>query len=153
HLFTVLGSAGVGKSRLAGELGAGLGGEARVLSGRCLSYGEGITYWPLEELFREADAEEQLARALEPGRAEETFLAVRRFLESLARERPLVCVLDDLHWAEPTFLDLVDHVADWSREAPIMLLCLARPELLEVRPAWGGGKVNASALLLEPLAE
>jgi class 3 adenylate cyclase/tetratricopeptide (TPR) repeat protein len=152
HLFTVLGPAGVGKSRLAHELVARLG-DARVLSGRCLSYGEGITYWPLEEVFRAAGAEEELAAALEAGMAEETFLAVRRFLEQLARERPLVCVFDDVHWAEPTFLDLVEHVADWSRDAPILLVCLGRPELLEVRPAWGGGKVNAATMLLEPLAE
>ncbi len=152
HLFTVLGSAGVGKSRLAGELVADLD-EARVLSGRCLSYGEGITYWPLVEVYRSAGAEAELTAALETGMAEETFLAVRRFLERLAWERPLVCVFDDLHWAEPTFLDLVENVADWSRDAPILLVCLARPELLEARQAWGGGKVNAATILLEPLAE
>ena len=152
HLFTVLGSAGVGKSRLAQELVATLNG-AQVLSGRCLSYGEGITYWPLVEVFRGAGAEQRLTAALDAATAEETFLAVRRFLEEVAREQPLVLVLDDLHWAEPTFLDLVEHVADWSRDAPILLLCLARPELLEARAAWGGGKVNASAILLEPLAE
>ena len=83
--------------------------------------------------------------------AEELPWAVRRLLETLARERPLVVLLDDLHWAEPTLLDLVDHVADWSREAPILLCCLARPELLDARPGWGGGKFNASSLLLQPL--
>ena len=153
HLFTVLGPAGVGKSRLAQELVAGIQVEAQVLSGRCLSYGEGITYWPLTEIYRATGAEARLAEALAAGTAQETFLAVRRFLEELARERPLVCLLDDLHWAEPTFLDLVEHVADWSRDAPILLLCLARPELLETRPGWGGGKVNATTTLLEPLAD
>jgi hypothetical protein len=63
-----------------------------------------------------------------------------------------VVVFDDLHWGEPTFLDLVEHVADLSRDAPILLLCMARPELLDVRPAWGGGKLNATTALLEPLA-
>ena len=75
----------------------------------------------------------------------------RRLFEALARRRPLVVVLDDLQWAEPTFLDLVEHVADLSRDAPIVLLCLARPELLDVRPGWGGGKLNAASILLEPL--
>ena len=69
---------------------------------------------------------------------------MRKLLEALARERPLVVVFDDIHWAEPTFLDLVEHLADWSRDAPILLLCLARPELLDERPGWGGGKLNAT---------
>jgi predicted ATPase/class 3 adenylate cyclase len=182
HLVTVLGTAGVGKSRLAAELLAEVGGRATVLQGRCLSYGEGITYWPVTELLREAagltDADgpaatkaklqavlageerdalvaERLAGLLGLAElsdgADELPWAVRRLLESLARDRPLVVLLDDLHWAEPTLLDLVDHVADWSREAPILLCCLARPELLDARPGWGGGKFNASSLLLQPL--
>src|SRR5207248_10018755 len=64
---------------------------------------------------------------------------------------PVVCVFDDLHWAEQTFLDLVDHVADWSRDAPILLVCIARPEFLDRRPTWAGGKLNATTVLLEPL--
>jgi tetratricopeptide (TPR) repeat protein len=87
------------------------------------------------------------------GSGEETFRAVRKLFEALARERPLVVVVDDLHWAEPTFVDLVEHVADWSREAPILLLCLARPELLDERTGWGGGKLNATSILLEPLSD
>ena len=69
-----------------------------------------------------------------------------------AAERPQVVVVDDLQWAEPVFVDLVEHVADLSRDAPIFLLCVARTELLDVRPDWGGGKMNATSLLLEPLA-
>jgi predicted ATPase len=86
-----------------------------------------------------------------PG-ADEGFWAVRTLFEALARRRPLVIVFDDIHWAEPTFLDLVEHIADWTPEVPLLLLCIARPELLDVRPAWGGGKLNATALLLEPLS-
>ena len=73
-------------------------------------------------------------------------------LEARATERPQVVVIDDLQWAEPVFVDLVEHIADLSRDAPIFLLCVARNELLDVRPGWGGGKVNATSLLLEPLA-
>ncbi|MDP9226463.1 MAG: hypothetical protein M3P18_22020, partial [Actinomycetota bacterium] len=85
--------------------------------------------------------------------AEEIAWAVRRLLEALARERPLVVLFDDIHWGEPTFLDLVEQLADWSRDAPILLLCNARPELLDQRPGWGGGKMNATSILLEPLTE
>ncbi len=152
HLFTVLGPAGVGKSRLALELTESVGDRALVLSGRCLPYGEGITYWPLVEVFRAAGAEDELGVALSAAHAEETFRAVRKWLERIAAERPVVLVLDDLHWAEPTFLDLVDHIADWSRDAPILVLCMARPELLDARPAWAGGKLNATSVLLEPLS-
>ena len=71
----------------------------------------------------------------------------------MARRRPLVVVVDDIHWAEPTLLDLIDHVADWSRDAPILVVCPARPELLDVRRGWGGWKINATTILLEPLSE
>ncbi len=84
--------------------------------------------------------------------AEEIAWAVRRLLEGLARERPVIVVLDDLHWAEPSFLDLVDQLADWSREAPILLICMARPELLDASPGWGGGKLHATTIALEPLS-
>jgi class 3 adenylate cyclase/tetratricopeptide (TPR) repeat protein len=84
---------------------------------------------------------------------DELFWAVRRLFEAMARRRPLMVVFDDIHWAEPTLLDLIEHVADWSRGAPMLILSIARPELLEARPAWGGGKRNASAILLEPLNE
>jgi class 3 adenylate cyclase/tetratricopeptide (TPR) repeat protein len=159
QLFTVLGSAGVGKSRLAAEFLAGL--EARIVRGRCLSYGDGITYWPVVEILKqlgtlpEGDAGTPLRSLLGESEtladAGEIAWGFRKLLEQKAHDEPLVCVLDDLHWAEETLLDLVEHVADLSRDAPILLLCMARPELLERRPSWGGGKWNATTVLLEPL--
>ena len=179
HLVTLLGAAGVGKSRLAEEFTVGLGERATVVSGRCLPYGDGITYWPLAELLRdladEADGDlraavaarlqeepkadviaDVLAEAIGLGGGagypvEKIVWAARRLFELLAQERPLVIVFDDLQWAEPTFLELVEHVADVSRGAPIVLLCMARPELLDVSGGWGGGKLNAVSILLEPL--
>ncbi|MGH2995389.1 MAG: AAA family ATPase [Gaiellaceae bacterium] len=153
HLVTVLGPPGIGKSRLARELAVDLHGDALVLSGRCLPYGEGITYWPLREIFAAAGAEEELESALATGAPEEIFWSVRKALERRARERPLALVVEDIHWAEPTLLDLIEHLADWSRDAQLLLLCLARPELFDERPAWGAGRPNAETLTLEPLAE
>jgi len=184
HLFTILGSAGVGKTRLVNEFVASLGDHARVVHGRCLSYGEGITYWPVSEIVRAAtgigqtpggDPAADLARiakvlgdnadrdriAERVGEAigltrgepvpDETPWAIRSFLEALAADRPLVVVLEDLQWAQPLLLDLVEHIADWSREASILIIALARHELLEMRPAWGGGKRSATIISLEPL--
>ena len=184
QLFTVLGLAGVGKSRLVHELLSDLAGQALVARGRCLPYGEGITFWPLREVVSELvgvddadtpedvhaklidaiggeDGAEPVARRVAEtiglidgaGGAEEAFVAVRTLFEILARSRPLVIVFDDIHWGEPTFLDLIEHLADWSRDASILLLCLARPELLDAKPGWGGGKLNATAALLEPLSD
>jgi predicted ATPase len=184
QLFTVLGVAGVGKSRLVRELVAELAGQALVARGRCLPYGEGITFWPLLEAVKGAveledgDSPEEscakLARALEGeqggelaaqqvaeligiaeggGGAEDGFTAVRMLFETLAGGHPLLLVFDDIHWGEATFLDLLEHIADWARGAPILLICLARPELLDVRPGWGGGKLNATSVLLEPLSD
>ena len=158
HLFTILGSAGVGKSRLAQEFLAGV--DATVVTGRCLSYGEGISYWPVTEVVKQlvptGETTAPLASILgddtASGSPEEIAWAFRKLLEARASERPVVVVFDDLHWGEPTFLDLVEHVADLSRDAPILLLCMARPELLDARAAWGGGKLNATTALLEPLA-
>lgn len=176
HLMTVLGPAGIGKSRLAAELPSLVGEDARVLTGRCLAYGDGITFWPLHEIVNEAAGDKPLETIFEclggegeaalvtellaatlglaEGRAaseEETFWAVCRLVEAIAHERALVVVLEDLHWAESTFLDLVEHLAGRACDAPILLVCLARPELLEARPQWGGGKPNATSLFLEPL--
>ena len=183
HLFTLLGPAGVGKSRLVHEFVAAVRDEAEVIRARCLPYGEGITYWPIAELTQSAagigpsdtaaqardklaayvgavdgrDAiVERVASAIGLSEAsvpnEEIFWGVRRLFEAVARRRPLVVILDDLHWAEATFLDLIEHVVDLSREAPILILAVARPELLDVRPMWGGGKLNATTILLEPLS-
>jgi class 3 adenylate cyclase/tetratricopeptide (TPR) repeat protein len=177
YLFTILGTAGIGKSRLAAELVKKLTGVAIIVSGRCLAYGQGITYWPLREIVQdltrerpegglvtllegEADRDAIVARVSGAigrsdvrGTAEETFWAVRRLFEAVARERPLVVVFEDIHWAEPTLLDLIDHLAEWSRDAPILLLCLARPELLEHRPSWSGGKLNSASLTLDSLTD
>jgi class 3 adenylate cyclase/tetratricopeptide (TPR) repeat protein len=84
---------------------------------------------------------------------EETLWAIRLLLEAIARARPLVFVIDDVQWAEPTLLQLIEHVADWSTDAPVLLACMARPELLEERPDWGGGKHNATSITLEPLSD
>ena len=89
----------------------------------------------------------------EPARPEELFWAVRKTFEAVARRRPLVLVLDDIHWGEATFLDLVEHIADWTRDAPILLIAIARAELLEKRPTWGGGKRWATTMQLEPLSD
>ena len=148
RLFTLLGPAGIGKSRLVADFLERVGDSADVLRGRCLSYGEGITYWPLVEVLIAMGAEPDSVIGSSPP---ETQLAFRRLLEARAAERPQVVVIDDLQWAEPVFVDLVEHVADYSRDAPIFLLCIARTELLDLRPDWGGGKVNATSLLLEPL--
>ena len=150
RLFTLIGPAGIGKSRLVADVLEHVDGSATVARGRALSYGEGITYWPLVEMLVQLKIEPSEAIRSSPA---ETQLATRALLEERARERPLVLVIDDLHWAEEPMLDLVEHVVDWSRAAPILLLCVARPELLDVRPGWGGGKLNATSILLEPLAE
>jgi DNA-binding SARP family transcriptional activator/tetratricopeptide (TPR) repeat protein len=176
-LVTVLGPAGIGKSHLARALCTAVGDEARVLLGRCLSYGEGSTFAPLAEIVRDVagDDSHDALRGLLAGHedrdviaehittaiglsecrggSETALWAVRKLFEALARERPLVLVFDDLHWAEPSFLDLVEYVLDWTFDAPILMLGLARPELLEERPGWAGGKRNATSLLLEPLAD
>ena len=173
RLVTVLGSAGLGKSRLANELLAEIRDEATVLGGRCLPYGEGITYWPLRDIVRDlagglrrSGLDELLAGEPQGERIagqvaasvgvgdgspapEETMWAVRRLFEHVARERPLIVGFDDLQWAEPAFLELIEYIVGWTREAPILVLCLARPDLLDRHPAWHS---VGDSIMLAPLS-
>jgi class 3 adenylate cyclase/tetratricopeptide (TPR) repeat protein len=179
-LFTLYGDPGVGKSRLAREFVAGLEG-ATVLMGRCLPYGEGVTYWPLAEMVKASagiadddpldEAQRKLRaccedeavadllglavgvlEAVEGERSQQEIAwAARAWTEQLAQAQPLVLVFEDVHWGEEPLLELVEHLAATVREAPLLLLCLARSELLDVRPGWGGGRVRATAIELEPL--
>ncbi len=144
QLVTVLGLPGIGKSRLARELLEGVASEARVLVGRCLPYGEGITFWPVHEILPNETFE---------GTREEIFWRIRKQLEALAAERPLVVCFEDVHWGEPTFLDLVQYLKGWIPEGPVLLLCLARPELLDKRPDWPRNEPEATALTLDPLSD
>jgi class 3 adenylate cyclase/tetratricopeptide (TPR) repeat protein len=187
QLVTLAGVPGIGKSRLVYELFRHVehGGELVYWRhGRCLPYGEGVTFWALGEIVKaqagilETDADEDVARKLreaardpwieshlrplvglaadeEAGgnRRVESFAAWRRFLETLAEERPLVVVFEDLHWADDDLLDFVDHLVDWAADVQLLVVCTARPELLERRPAWGGGKPNALTVSLSPLSD
>ena len=181
RMTTVVGDAGLGKSRLVTEFVTRVDDRARVLWSRCLPYGEGITFWPVTELVwaaggigevespedaREkvralvADAEDgdTIAELVESaiGLREEgtgtdirqTFWAVRRLLEVLAVDGPLVTVIDDIHWAETTFLDLLQYLAGFSADHPLFVLCTSRPEIRERRPDWAS---TSLVLMLEPL--
>ncbi len=201
HMVTLIGEAGVGKSRLLREFVRGE--EARggaVRTGRCLPFGSGIVYWALGEVIRaeaeivDSDTSEQawsklsgyvndaladegagagepperraarIARSLgievpateaagddDPERSRDAFLsALRSVVEGSARNRPLVLAFEDVHWADDGMLDAVEHLAQWVR-APLMIVCLARDELLERRSGWGGGRRSATQILLEPL--
>jgi class 3 adenylate cyclase/tetratricopeptide (TPR) repeat protein len=182
YAVTITGSTGVGKSRLTEEFLARLKGQATVVRGRCLSYGEGITFWPIVEVLHDVaditerdtptEAREKLSGLLTeiddaglvaerlaallglaesaPG-IQQTFWALRKLLENLADQHPLVVVFDDIQWGEPTFLDLVEYLVDWTRMHPILLVCLARPEIQDTRPGWMTGKPNAIVLPLQPL--
>ena len=157
QVAVVIGQAGVGKSRLISEL-ARRTKNVRVLRGRCLSYGDGITYWPLREVVDQAPAGRQRDAALAaldaepPLPAAEIALRFRQLCEALAREQPLVLVLDDLHWAEPTFLELVEHLADKGR-GPILVVCVAREELFEEHADFLDGRPNAARIVLDPLSK
>ncbi len=159
-LVTVIGEAGIGKSRLAREFVKAAEPEARVLTGRCLAYGDGITYWPLREVIGELAPDDtvQVLNALLVGLPEseaiahrlaaatglsgevypvqEVRWAARRLFEQLARERPLILVFEDVHWAEPAFLDLLTHLVEVGEDASILVVCLARPDISEEHAGW-----------------
>jgi class 3 adenylate cyclase/tetratricopeptide (TPR) repeat protein len=203
HLVTVVGQAGVGKSRLLRELMTGVTQSEdppTIRRGQCPPYGAGIAYWALAEVLNEEfeirdneapevaweklrsgvttlmrelgdeSAGERNAALLaiplgleppeelrqvepDPQRMREAlFSAARAVVEAIARQRSLVLAIDDIHWADEGMLDLIDHLTRWVR-APLLLVCLARDELLERRPGWGGGRRNATTISLEPLTE
>ncbi|MBI2781342.1 MAG: AAA family ATPase [Chloroflexi bacterium] len=196
QLVTINAEPGGGKSRLVRELrgrldGAGdLADTPRWLQGRCLPYGNGLTFWALGEVVRdwagilESDdsnlSSEKLGAALaglEPddnrrtwltrsaaplagiedaagtGDREQAFAAWRQLIEGIAAERPLVVAFEDIHWADDALLAFIDHLVDRAAQVPLLVLCTARPELLEAHPSWNAGKRNASTILLEPLSE
>lgn len=183
HLVRVLGPGGVGKTRLVEEFWNQVGAQARVLGAHCLPYGEGITYWPLVVMIRQAadiaatdpppvaydklralvgsetgagrittGVAQMLGVGASAGSKTEIAWAVRRLLEILSRDRPLVVVIDDLHKAESTLLDAIEYVAEEIRDAPVMLVCIAREELLERRRGWAGAKLNSFSMSLSPLS-
>jgi class 3 adenylate cyclase/tetratricopeptide (TPR) repeat protein len=157
ELVTVIGSAGVGKSRLVAEFLERV--DAIVVRGRCLSYGEGITYWPVVEVLKQLESHMSGLELDPPTREalgvllgdegmssiDEIAWAFRKLLEAVASRRPLVTVFDDIQWGEEAFLDLVEHVAFVSTGVPILVVCMARPELLDRRGGWSG------VMRLEPL--
>ncbi|MFI7037839.1 AAA family ATPase [Microbispora rosea] len=175
RLVTVLGVPGIGKSRLVRDFVHELPAGVTVLTGRCRSYGVGITYRPIVEMveslgddWRDVQpALEESSRSTLRGLAtanasraprtgedagvEEISRAVRALLESLARRGPLVAVWEDLHWAEPTLLDLIDDLAAWLADVPVLVVRVARPELLEARPSWGDDTDRAAAFELGAL--
>jgi class 3 adenylate cyclase/tetratricopeptide (TPR) repeat protein len=201
HLVTVVGEAGVGKSRVLREFERQLSehpSAPSVRTGRCLPYGSGIVFWALGEVLRaecgivESDSSEQAWQKLrsyvadlmgtasqhsdreaaligrllgvdvppelapdedDPERMREAFLsALRRGIEAIAARRPFVIAFEDIHWADDGLLDAIEHLAQWVR-APLMLICLARDELLDRRPSWGGGRRSATQLMLSPLSD
>ena len=193
QLVTLVGVPGIGKSRLVYELRRVVDEDDELITwkqGRCLPYGEGVSYWALGEIVKaqagilESDAADATAAKLEevvgllPDEGErawvarhlrpllglgsddlsgdtrgEAFAAWRRFIEAIAESGPTVLVFEDLHWADDGLLDFVDNLVDWVDGVPLLVLCTARPELLDRRPDWGGGKRNATVVSLAPLAD
>jgi class 3 adenylate cyclase/tetratricopeptide (TPR) repeat protein len=195
QLVTVVGEPGVGKTRLVTELRKFIDDQPKIVlwrQGRCLPYGEGITFWAFGEIVKAqagilesdspTDAAEKLAIAIAAAvedaserdwfsarlaplvgaqvvdeseaaeRAESSFTAWRRFLEAVAVQRPLVLLVEDLHWADAALLQFLEHLTDWSSGVPLLVICTARPELYERRPEWGGGKRNSTTISLSPLS-
>ncbi len=170
RLVTVSGEAGIGKTRLVDEFARRVADSSLVLVGRCLSYGDAITYWPIAEVVRDvagildgddaSDARRKLLARLPatedrerivdalsqilgvadaPLTEGESSWSVRRFLEGMASEGTVVLIVEDIHWAEPTLLDLLETIADWLRDTPLLVVCTARVEIFERRPGWEEG--------------
>jgi class 3 adenylate cyclase len=183
ELAMVVGSAGMGKSRLASDFAHSVRGEATVVSGRCLSYGEGLTFWPLREIVAElAGTEEGESAEAAQARIEhllpadedtativervagalglsdtaahptETFWAVRKLLEAVAGRQPLVIVFEDIHWAEPTFLDLIEHLGSTIAGLPVLIVAVARTDLFDTRPHFAGEVPGATRIEVDPLS-
>src|SRR3954452_1910402 len=184
HLITVAGPAGIGKTRMARDFVGSLGDAATVVTGRCLSYGQGLTFWPLRDVVNElagtedgdspdevvarvarllpadddqAVVAERVAGALgvvqSTAYPAETFWAVRKLLEAVARERPLVIVLEDIQWAEPTFLELIEYLPSAIGELPVVIIAVTRAELFESRPDFAARIPGAVRLELQALGE
>jgi class 3 adenylate cyclase/tetratricopeptide (TPR) repeat protein len=180
HLVVVLGEAGVGKTRLVNEFESQISVEAIVLKGRCPQYGQNIDYWPLLQVVRQAagirgddPTEVAMARLSSLAQGDETVAgrlaqmldleratgspetaswALSRLFELLAQSQPVVLVLDDVQWAKPALLHLLAEVADRSRGAPVLLVCVARSELRDDRTDWSGTGPNVTSFTLEPLS-
>ncbi|HXS67015.1 MAG TPA: adenylate/guanylate cyclase domain-containing protein, partial [Streptosporangiaceae bacterium] len=180
NLVTVIGAPGIGKSRLVRDFVADLMPDGiTVLTGRCSAYGRGITFKPLAEMLdgygggwtkltqlmehggddarRATDCLSGIVlynpdAPAEPTGIEEISWSVQYLLEQLGRSSPVVMVWEDLHWAESTLLDMIDHVVNWLTDVPVMLICVSRPDLLETRPSWGGGKPSSLTMELNPLS-
>jgi class 3 adenylate cyclase/tetratricopeptide (TPR) repeat protein len=181
QLVTVLAPAGTGKSRLLRELISKASGRAVALRGRCLSYGDGITFWPLGEVVRAAaeitdddsldqarsklslllgeggkDVTERIGAAIGFSAAvfpvQETFWAARRFFEIVAARKPLIIDIEDIHWAEQTFLDLLRFVLASGSNARVLIVCTSRPDLLDTHPDWGEVTATTRSIRLEPLS-
>lgn len=179
RLATVIGDAGLGKSRLVREVTDRIAADARILRGRCLPYGDGITFWPLVGMVREAaniadddppeaarakllaavgdaDVADRLASAVGLSSAafplHEIYWGARKFFEGMAGAKPVVVLVDDIHWAEQALLDLLVHLLDASTCAPILLLATARHDLIDSKPDWGE-RERSTRLLLQPLSE
>jgi class 3 adenylate cyclase/tetratricopeptide (TPR) repeat protein len=191
QLVTLVGEPGVGKTRILRELAQWLDDQPDLVywrQGRCLPYGEGITFWALGEIVKaqagilESDTSDEAAAKLAAAAAdavpeadsdwvqarlaalvgsseaatasrEETFTAWRTFLEGVAAVRPLVMLVEDIHWADAALLEFLDHVLEWSTGVPLLVLCTARPELYDRHPGWGGGKRNSTTVGLGPLSQ
>jgi class 3 adenylate cyclase/tetratricopeptide (TPR) repeat protein len=179
RMVTLIGDAGVGKTRLTEEFLDSIGDRVRVVRGRCLPYGEGITFWPivgvvgdaagieetdnpeaardkLRQLIGDGEVADRVASAVglfdAPFQVAELFWGIRRFFEILAKDRPLAVLFDDIHWAEQTFLDLVGRLVSATEDAPVMLLCTARQVLLDKQPSWAEGP-GASRIVLTGLSD